>query len=208
MCVDLVRDLAAPGGRLVPEEAEALDRYARAIENVVRVQEAARAGGVLVVHARTAYAEGYPSLNRSTITGQLIEARGAQREGDPGSDWVVAPVQGDRVVTKRMISAFAGTDLDVMLRAAHVDTVVCVGFVTHLAVEGTARDAADRGYTVVIVHDACASAGPQRHQAALDVLSRLCALVSTDDWCAGVNPAISPEELTGTSSWTIEPDGV
>ncbi len=77
------------------------------------------------------------------------------------------------------MSAFAGTDLDAILRAASIETIVLAGIVTHFAVEGTAREAVDRGYRVVVLSDACASSGQQRHEASLDILGRIGELAST-----------------------------
>jgi nicotinamidase-related amidase len=52
----------------------------------------------------------------------------------------------DVVVRKRRASAFAGTDLDLVLRARGVDRVVVTGVATSAMVAVTAYDAADRGY--------------------------------------------------------------
>jgi nicotinamidase-related amidase len=60
-------------------------------------------------------------------------------------------------ISKSMAGAFSRTDLDARLRAYGVDTLVVAGFMTHLAVDSTARDAAVLGYRVVIAGDATAT---------------------------------------------------
>jgi nicotinamidase-related amidase len=62
----------------------------------------------------------------------------------------------DVVVRKRRTSAFAGTDLDLVLRARGVDKVAVAGVATSAMVAATAYDAADRGYRVSVLSDGCA----------------------------------------------------
>jgi nicotinamidase-related amidase len=78
------------------------------------------------------------------------------------------------------VSAFAGTPLDQIFRARGVGTVILGGLVTHYAVEGTARDAHDRGYRVIVLTDGCASATPSRHEASLANLAFLAEAVTTE----------------------------
>jgi nicotinamidase-related amidase len=54
-----------------------------------------------------------------------------------------------------------------MLQGRAIDTLVLCGFATHMVVEGTARDAADRGYRAIVLEDCSASGGLDRHEAAL-----------------------------------------
>jgi nicotinamidase-related amidase len=63
---------------------------------------------------------------------------------------------GETLVTKSVNSAFIGTDLDLRLRRLGVGTVVVFGISTDMCVSTTARMAANLGYRVVVVGDACA----------------------------------------------------
>jgi nicotinamidase-related amidase len=66
--------------------------------------------------------------------------------------------QGEEpLVTKSVNAAFIGTDLDLRLRRLGVEQVVLFGLVTDMCVSTTARVAANLGYRVVVVGDACAS---------------------------------------------------
>jgi nicotinamidase-related amidase len=67
------------------------------------------------------------------------------------------PLAGDIVVDKLFFSGFHNTDLDTILRARDVDTVVICGTVTNVCCESTVRDAAHREYKVIVVADACAA---------------------------------------------------
>jgi nicotinamidase-related amidase len=76
----------------------------------------------------------------------------------------VAPRPGDVVVTKHRVSAFAGTDLDMILRANGVETLVLAGIATSGVVLSTIRYAADADYRLVVVADCCADRDPEVHR--------------------------------------------
>ena len=69
----------------------------------------------------------------------------------------MAPRAQDLVVQKRNVSVFVGTDIDVQLRAKHIQCLVIAGLMTHACVAGAARDAAALGYQVIVASDACAT---------------------------------------------------
>ena len=79
------------------------------------------------------------------------------RPGTPGVEInpVVAPVPGEAVVTKSAPNAFVGTELATLLDRD--STLVVLGMMTSMCVDSTVRAAADAGYTVELVHDACAA---------------------------------------------------
>jgi nicotinamidase-related amidase len=87
-------------------------------------------------------------------------------------DWsrIVAtlePRPGELVVNKTTYGTFSSTGLDHALRALGVTSLVVGGVVTNVCVETTARDAADRGYEVVLLDDGCAAFSPEIHEATL-----------------------------------------
>ncbi len=72
---------------------------------------------------------------------------------------------GDVLITKRHWGAFAGTELEQILRKRGVDTVILTGISTNIGVESTARQGTGLGFGFVIVEDACSArdAGDHRH---------------------------------------------
>ncbi|WP_345701756.1 isochorismatase family protein [Kitasatospora terrestris] len=89
-------------------------------------------------------------------------------EQPPGSGLVAEIAElADAVVVKRTIGAFYGTELDGLLRARGVETVVLTGIATNLGVESTARAAADHGYELVFPEDALAGLTAAEHEAAV-----------------------------------------
>ncbi len=79
----------------------------------------------------------------------------------------LAPRPEDAIVHKRTFGAFNSSDIDEVLRARGIDTLVVCGISTNCCVETTARDAADRGYAVVLVDEACADYDEAAHDATL-----------------------------------------
>ncbi|MGH7777450.1 MAG: cysteine hydrolase family protein [Candidatus Dormibacterales bacterium] len=95
----------------------------------------------------------------------------------------IAPREGEIVLSKTSTGAFATTALDQTLRNLGVEMLIVAGVNTDACVEMTCRDAADRGYWVVAVEDACAAlGGEERHQQALKRLDQgVVSLASTEE---------------------------
>ncbi|MFJ9906957.1 isochorismatase family protein [Streptomyces sp. NPDC101152] len=89
-------------------------------------------------------------------------------EQPPGSGLVPGLAhEGDLQVVKRTVGAFQGTDLDGLLSARGVRTVVLGGIATNLGVESTARAAGDLGYDLVFVEDAMSALTAAEHEASV-----------------------------------------
>ncbi len=69
----------------------------------------------------------------------------------------VAPLAGEPIVGKHHANAFRDTNLQQVLAGLHAKRLVIVGMQTHMCVEAASRAAADLGYDVTVVHDACAT---------------------------------------------------
>src|SRR5919109_1589941 len=91
----------------------------------------------------------------------------------------IDPARAALVVRKRSVSALAGTELDRFLRLRGVRTLVLTGFATNFVVEGTARDAVDRGYEVTVLADCCASFSAEMDDFALQTILPLLGTVTT-----------------------------
>jgi nicotinamidase-related amidase len=77
------------------------------------------------------------------------------------------PRPGELIVNKTTYGTFNSTGLDHALRSLGITSLVVGGVVTNVCVETTARDAADRGYEVVLLDDGCAAFSPEIHEASL-----------------------------------------
>ena len=91
------------------------------------------------------------------------------------------PEPGDIVLNKTTIGAFASTGIDSLLRSLDCDQLYMVGVSTNMCVETTAREAADRGYAVTLVDDACGTNRSEYHDMTMTNFQRLFGRVRTTD---------------------------
>ena len=144
---------------------------------------AARSAGVKVVYVSVKFRAGHPEVSPYTGLFQAVVATNALVEGTWGAQIhdAVAPREGEPVVTKRAVSAFAASDLEKLLNASGISTLLLSGVATNFVVEGTAREAADRGYNVVVVGDCCSSMSQEAHDSALNTVLPFLATITTSD---------------------------
>jgi nicotinamidase-related amidase len=79
----------------------------------------------------------------------------------------VAPLPGELVLNKNTSGPLNSTKLDQILRNAGINSLVVCGLTTAVCVTQTAREAADRGFRVLLVEDACTEMSEEMHEAAL-----------------------------------------
>jgi nicotinamidase-related amidase len=139
------------------------DGYLQRLQQAIT---AARGAGVPVVYVTVGFRAGYPEVSPRNRGFSGLAASGRFAEGDPAAEIhaAVAPEPGDLVVTKRRVSAFTGSDLDVLLRSLGAGTLVLTGIATSGVVLSTLRQAADLDYRLVVLADGCLDADPEVHQ--------------------------------------------
>jgi nicotinamidase-related amidase len=150
--------------------------YGKGDENfmprVAGVLKAARAKAVTVIHVQVGFRPGFPEISsRNALFAPLKTSQQWQQVflGDAGAIHSDAAPEGDEVVvTKHRISAFSGTDLETVLRAKEIDTLVLFGIVTSGVVLSTLLHAADSDYRLVVVKDCCLDQQPDVHAALID----------------------------------------
>jgi nicotinamidase-related amidase len=91
------------------------------------------------------------------------------------------PWPGEHVLRKTTIGAFASTNIDSLLRALGCEQLYMAGVSTNMCVETTAREAADRGYLVTLVEDACGTTHEDLHHVTLRNFQRLFGRVRSTD---------------------------
>ena len=127
-----------PGGKMELEGAEA------AAGNAGRALEQFRSKRLPIFHVR----------HLSTRPGATFFIPGT---ADVEIHERVRPNSGERVIEKNFPNSFRATDLDQVLKAAGVKELVVAGMMTHMCVDASVRQAADLGYKVTLLGDACAT---------------------------------------------------
>lgn len=137
LIIDIQNDYF-PGGRMVLEGADVA--AARAAQALARFREK----GLPVFHVR----------HLSTRPGATFFLPGTEGAEINAS---VRPRDGERVIEKNFPNSFRATALEQALKAAGVRELVVAGMMTHMCVDASVRQAADLGYRVTLLGDACAT---------------------------------------------------
>ncbi|WP_406143600.1 cysteine hydrolase family protein [Streptomyces sp. NBC_01012] len=154
------------------------------VSRAERALDTARAAGVPVIHIALRFREGHTDAHpRNKIFGalpaQLFTA------DDPGAAIhpAVAPAEGEIVVHKNRVSAFAGNNLQQILAAQDISHLVLAGISTAGVVLSTALQAADLDHRVTVLSDACVDPDPALHDTLIThVLARRVEVSSIDAW--------------------------
>ncbi|MFJ8765159.1 cysteine hydrolase family protein [Streptomyces clavifer] len=168
-----------------------VERYADQayVSRLREAVEAARAADHPVVHVTVGFRPGRAEIHpRNKVFGAL-----AGRAASPQEEWAnaihpeVTPLPLEPVVVKRRVSAFAGSDLDMVLRSQGIDHLVLAGIATSGVVLSTVRQAADLDYGLTVLSDACADADPEVHRVLMErVFPQQAAVTTAHEWVAGL----------------------
>jgi nicotinamidase-related amidase len=183
----LVMDVQQSIVERVAGDGDYLARMAAAID-------AARGAGIRVIYVTVAFRPGYPEVSQRNKSFAAVTGTGRYTEGGPGARVhpAIAPASGDVIVTKRRVSAFTGSDLDVVLRASHADSLVLAGIATSGVVLSTLRQAADLDYSLTVLADGCLDADPEVHRVLLEkVFPRQAEVVPIAAWTVSLDKARS-----------------
>jgi nicotinamidase-related amidase len=136
------------------------------------VLRSCRDQGMTVIHIQVGFRPGLPEVSaRNALFGSIRTSPERQKlfEGDSGRIHpAVTPVGDDIVITKHRISAFTGTDLDMILRAKEIDTLILFGIATSGVVLSTLLDAVDADYRAIVIKDCCADRDREVHSLLVD----------------------------------------
>ena len=183
LAMDFQNDIVHEDGAFKDFGFAAMVKQNDVFTKTTELLDAARQTGVKVIYVAVKFRSGYSERPTNCGLWEALCGSNALVEGTWGAEIheSVTPRDGEPLVTKRGVSAFYGSDLALLLRAGNIDTLLLTGVATNFVVEGTAREAADRGYNVVIVGDCCASMSQEAHDAALTTALPFLATISDQD---------------------------
>lgn len=165
LCLHCQNDLLLEEGKFAPFGFAAMVKKNNVIPKIRRLQDTARQAGLPLFHVRVTARPDYADVPQNCQLYRGSQEFAALQRGSWGAEFVneLQP-QGDEVVVEAMrVNAFYGTTLDLHLRRVKAQALLIAGIATNFTVEGTARDAVDRGYDVFIVEDCCASMSQEVH---------------------------------------------
>ena len=137
------------------------------VMRAAEVLQQCRERRMTVIHVQVGFRPGLPEISSRNVLFSAIRSSPQRQQlfqGDGGRIHpAVAPTGEDIVITKHRISAFTGTDLDMILRAKEIETLLMFGIATSGVVLSTLLDAVDADYRGVVVRDCCADQDAEVH---------------------------------------------
>jgi nicotinamidase-related amidase len=139
----------------------------------------------MVISVQVGFRPGLPEVSERNKLFATIKSSSQHQKLFLGAAGAVHPGLGieptDTVVIKHRVSAFAGTDLEMVLRANRIETLVLFGIATSGVVLSTLLDASDSDYGIVVIKDCCVDLDPELHAVLIDHLFPKRAHVLTSD---------------------------
>jgi len=180
IAIDMQRDFLDPQGYAALAGLD-ISLLQAAIPGVAKLLAAARDAGIFIVHTREANAPDLSDvppefLDATTRSGARVGSEGPLGRllirGEAGTAIIdeLAPLPHEVAIDKPGFSAFEGTALGAMLQMRGIRMLILCGITTEVCVSSTLRTAVDRGFRCITVRDACASAFPELHAAALAMI--------------------------------------
>lgn len=174
----LIMDMLSAILRNLPDSAELRN-------NVSKAAAYAREKKIPVIYVVVSFRAGTPEISADN----KIFAAGRERFTSTGPeefskiDPSVAPHPGEIIVTKRRISAFTGSDLEVVLRAQGIRHLILCGVATGGVVLSTVREAADKDFVISVLSDCCADADEEIHRVlTAKVFPRQADVLTLNEW--------------------------
>lgn len=177
---------------LMDLQAGILDRFGTDPGFVPRINaaaEAARLGGFPVLWVKVGFRHDYPEVSTRNQSFSAVTASGPFTDTDRAADLHpdLEVRDTDVVVVKKRVSAFAGSDLDVVLRAAEVDSLVLAGIATSGVVLSTLRQAADLDFQLTVLADGCLDGDDEVHRVLTEkVFPRQAEVTTVGVWSSGL----------------------
>jgi nicotinamidase-related amidase len=142
------------------------------LQRAACVLEAARRAGIVVIHVQVEFRPGLPEVTARNKFFAAIKSSSRHQQLFEGTSGSISPALGpepaDLVITKRRVSAFTGTDLELVLRAKDIHTLVVFGIATSGVVLATVLQACDADYQLAVIGDCCADTDVPLHDALLE----------------------------------------
>jgi len=179
----LVMDIQGPTINMMGENSASL------IESLTKAIQASRANKIPVIYVVVGFRKGFPEVSPDNKSFARLKTAGMNFDMEESSR-VHASVAADPdeiVVVKKRVSAFAGSDLEVILRAKGIKHIILTGIATSGVVLSTLRAAADMDYKITVLSDGCADMDEEVNRVLLTkIFPRQADVLTVDEWVHGL----------------------
>jgi ureidoacrylate peracid hydrolase len=179
--VDVQNDFVSPEGS-AGKRGEDVGAAMAMIPNLTGLIDQARRVGLTIIYIRTTHSDWTDTASWVYRTSQK-SGLSTCREGSWGAEFYdgIAPLPTERVVIKHRYSAFINTDLNTVLKARGIQSVLVCGVATNVCVETTARDGYMYDYYVTMIDDCSAAYDAKLHMSTLENIRRHFGLVASSN---------------------------
>ena len=179
--VDVQNDFVSPEGS-AGKRGDDVGAAMAMIPNLTGLIDQARRVGLTIIYIRTTHSEWTDTASWIYRTSQK-SGLSTCREGSWGAEFYdgIAPLPTERVVIKHRYSAFINTDLNTVLKARGIQSILVCGVATNVCVETTARDGYMYDYYVTMIDDCSAAYDAKLHMGTLENMRRHFGLVASAD---------------------------
>jgi nicotinamidase-related amidase len=175
----LVMDIQGTTVKMLSETSTFIQSLKQAIQK-------ARSNNIPVIYVVVSFRKGFPEVSPYNKSFSLIKTNPAYNFDSAEAIQVhssVAPEVDDIIVSKKRVSAFAGSDLEVILRAKGIKHLVLTGIATSGVVLSTLREAADKDYILTVLADCCADRDEEVHRVlTTKIFPRQADIMNADEW--------------------------
>jgi nicotinamidase-related amidase len=155
------------------------------VSSVSKAVTHARENKIPVIYVVVGFRQGAPeaSANNKGFAAAKQRFAGADMTAFMKVHAGIAPKEGELTVTKRRVSAFAGSDLEVVLRTFGIQHMILTGIATSGVILSTTREAADKDYRITILSDGCGDGDEEVHRVlTTKVFPRQADVFTIDEW--------------------------
>jgi nicotinamidase-related amidase len=155
------------------------------LKNVAKAIAKARSQKIPVIYVTVGFRPGTPEIGTSNKIFAAAKERLANADINEYAKIHpdIAPLAGEITTTKRRISAFTGSDLEVILRAHGIRHIVLTGIATSGVVLSTTCEASDKDYRITILSDCCADGDEEMHRVlTTKVFPRVADVITVEQW--------------------------
>jgi ureidoacrylate peracid hydrolase len=179
--VDVQNDFVSPEGS-AGKRGEDVGAAMAMIPNLTGLIDQARRVGLTIIYIRTTHSDWTDTASWVYRTSQK-SGLSTCREGSWGAEFYdgIVPLPTERVVIKHRYSAFINTDLNTVLKARGIQSVLVCGVATNVCVETTARDGYMYDYYVTMIDDCSAAYDAKLHMSTLENIRRHFGLVASSN---------------------------
>ena len=176
----LVMDVQGAIVKMLKDKAQYISEVSKAINY-------ARTSNIPVIYVVVGFRSGYPEVSPNNKSFILLKNGAMNLDKEEGTKVCeeVAPLPNELIITKKRVSAFTGSDLELILRSQNIKHIVLTGISTSGVVLSTLREAADKDYRITILADCCADLDEEVHRVLITkIFPRQATVINVSEWCS------------------------